>query len=67
MRFKTILTLIPVLLFLIFVLQNMRIVEVKFLFWTVSMSRALMLLGTLVIGLATGWVIKSLSFKKSRS
>ena len=42
----------------IFVLQNTQVVEVRFLFWTVSMSRALMLFGTLAIGLVRGWLMK---------
>ena len=41
----------------IFVLQNIQVVEVRFLFWTVSMSRALMLFGTLAIGLVGGWLM----------
>ena len=41
----------------IFVLQNTQVVEVRFLFWTVSMSRALMLFGTLAIGLVGGWLM----------
>jgi uncharacterized integral membrane protein len=41
----------------IFVLQNTQVVEVRFLFWTISMSRALMLFGTLAIGLVGGWLI----------
>jgi len=44
-------------LVVIFVLQNIQVVEVRFLFWTVSMSRALMLFGTLAIGLVAGWLI----------
>jgi putative membrane protein len=41
----------------IFVLQNTQVVEVRFLFWTVSMSRALMLIGTVAIGLIGGWLL----------
>jgi uncharacterized integral membrane protein len=44
-------------LVIIFVLQNTQVVEVRFLFWTISMSRALMLFGTLVIGLIGGWLL----------
>ncbi|MGD2186984.1 MAG: LapA family protein [Desulfobacterales bacterium] len=44
-------------LVVIFVLQNTQVVEVRFLFWTISMSRALMLLGTLAIGLVGGWLL----------
>jgi uncharacterized integral membrane protein len=67
MKLKSALLLIPVLLFLIFVLQNTQVVEVKFIAWTVSMSRALLLLGTLVVGLVLGWLFKALTSRKARS
>jgi len=44
-------------LVVIFVLQNTQVVDVQFFFWTISMSRALMLFGTLVIGLIGGWLL----------
>ena len=44
-------------LVIIFVLQNTQVVEVRFLLWTISMSRALMLMGTLAIGLIGGWLL----------
>ena len=44
-------------LVIIFVLQNTQVVEVRFLFWTISMSRALVLMGTLAIGLIGGWLL----------
>ena len=44
-------------LVVVFVLQNTQVVEVRLLFWTISMSRALMLFGTLVIGLISGWLL----------
>jgi uncharacterized integral membrane protein len=45
-------------LVVIFVLQNTQVVEVRFFFWTISMSRALMLFGTLTIGFVGGWLMK---------
>ena len=36
---------------LIFVFQNTQVVEFKFLIWTLSISRALMLFGALAIGI----------------
>lgn len=42
---------------LVFVVQNTQVVEVNFLFWTLSMSRALILLITLAIGLVGGWML----------
>ena len=44
-------------LVIIFVLQNTQVVEVRFLLWTISMSRALMLMGALAIGLIGGWLL----------
>ena len=44
-------------LVIIFVLQNTQVVEVRFLFWTISMSRALILFSTLAIGLIAGWLL----------
>jgi len=43
---------------LIFVVQNTQVVEFRFLVWTLSMSRALMLFGTLAIGFIAGWLLK---------
>lgn len=42
---------------LVFVVQNTQVVEVKILFWTLSMSRALILLLTLATGLVGGWLL----------
>lgn len=44
----------------IFVLQNTRVVEVRLLFWKIEMSRALMLLGMLIVGLIGGWFLGAL-------
>ena len=53
----SILLLVLLALVILFALQNTQVVEVQFFFWTLSMSRALVLLGTLVIGLFSGWLI----------
>ena len=42
---------------LIFVFQNMQTVEVKFLLWAITISRALILLITLAIGLIGGFLL----------
>jgi uncharacterized integral membrane protein len=42
---------------LIFVVQNTQVVEFRFLVWTISLSRALMLFGTLAIGFIAGWLL----------
>ncbi len=60
--------LVVAVLALIFVLQNVAAVEVNFLAWTVSMSRALLILFTLAIGFVLGWLLRSYTvYRKSRS
>lgn len=54
---KHIITLILIALVVVFVIQNIQTVEVRFLVWTVSMSRALMILLTLLIGIVVGWLV----------
>ena len=54
-------------LVIIFVLQNTQVVEVRFLFWTISMSRALILFGTLAIGLIGGWLLSLPKRRKTHS
>ena len=39
---------------LVFVFQNMATIEVKFLVWTLTVSRALILLVTLAVGIVGG-------------
>ena len=65
MSIKNIIILILLAFLLLFTLQNTQVVEVKLLLWTVSMSRALMLLGTLLIGLIAGWFLRSAKLKKT--
>ena len=43
---------------LVFVIQNTQVVEFRFLAWTISMSRALMLFGALAIGVVAGWLLR---------
>jgi len=65
--FKHILIGTLVVLVLIAVLQNRQTVDTKFLFATVSMPRALLLLVTLGIGFAAGVLTGSKFFvRKSR-
>lgn len=56
-----------VALVLIFVMQNIQVVEVKFLTWTVTMSRALMLLATFLAGVVSAFVLKIPISKKKKS
>ena len=51
---RTIVFIILLVVVLLFVVQNTQVVEVQFVVWKVSMSRALMLLGALLIGIVIG-------------
>jgi len=67
MNFKLVMLLILASLAVIFITQNVAVVEVSFLFWSISMSRALLILFLLVIGFALGWFLHSyLSYRKSK-
>jgi uncharacterized integral membrane protein len=55
---KTIVFVILAALILLFVIQNTQVVETRFLVWTISMSRSLLLLGTFIIGVIAGWLVR---------
>jgi len=49
---------ILIALAVLFMLQNTHVVELHFLFWKMSMSRALMFAFLVVIGIAIGWLLR---------
>jgi uncharacterized integral membrane protein len=55
---KTIVFVILAVLILLFVIQNTQVMETRFLVWTISMSRSLLLLGTFIIGVIAGWLVR---------
>lgn len=63
------LTLILILssLAVIFIAQNVAVVEISFLYWRASMSSALLIFFTLMIGFILGWFLHSyLLYQKSK-
>jgi len=54
------------LLTVVFTLQNTEIVTINFLFWKLSISRALMIFILLIIGILIGWTGASLSKHSKR-
>ena len=67
MNFKITLVVILVCLTLIFLAQNIQVVTVSFLLWEVSMSRAVLLFFSLLIGFIIGWFLHSyLSYHKDK-
>ena len=64
---KTIVFLILIALVIVFVIQNTQVVEFQFLAWKVSMSRALLLLGTFGMGVVVGWLSRRLRPKARKA
>lgn len=55
MQWKFWLVIGALFLLVVFVAQNYETVEIKFLFWAFTTSRAIILFLTLVIGIVMGW------------
>jgi lipopolysaccharide assembly protein A len=67
MSFKIGLVAVLALIVLIFLAQNYDVVTVKFLLWDLSMSRAVLLFFSLLIGFIAGWILHSfLSYRKRK-
>ena len=59
MNFKMIVSIVLAGIAVLFIIQNVTVVELTFLFWTVSMSRALLMFLFLSIGIILGWLLQS--------
>jgi len=57
MKAKSIIVLILLTLVVIFLLQNITVVKIQFLFWSIQMSRALFMFFILAIGIFVGWAL----------
>ncbi|MBA4396838.1 MAG: DUF1049 domain-containing protein [Syntrophus sp. (in: bacteria)] len=67
MSFKLILVLIMAGLAVIFITQNVAAVDVTFLFWSLSLSRALLIFFVLMIGFVLGWFLRSyFAYRKAK-
>jgi uncharacterized integral membrane protein len=49
------LTAAALLVIVIFSIQNLEAVDVSFLFWSMSISKVVLVLGTYVLGMISGW------------
>jgi uncharacterized integral membrane protein len=65
-RLKPIVVITLSLLLTAFILQNMGIVEIKFLFWKFGLSRALLILGPFAMGILIGFLVGWEMFGKRR-
>ncbi len=64
MKIKWFFLAVLAFLLLLFVLQNIAPVEIQFLFWSARMSRSILMLAMLLIGIVIGWFIRSTVFAR---
>ncbi len=62
MTLKMILVLILSCFTVIFLVQNSDVVQVSFLIWHITLSRALLIFFSLLIGFVIGWFLNSYFF-----
>lgn len=67
MNLKLITMLSLIALGAVFIVQNVDIVEIRFLFWTMSMSGALMFVFLILIGVVIGWLLRVHMSRKSNT
>jgi putative membrane protein len=66
MSFRNILTLLLLIIVAAFIFQNTAVVEIRFLFWTLSMSRALLILVLLAMGMVLCWLLQGYRFLRRK-
>jgi uncharacterized integral membrane protein len=59
MKNKIITSIILASFALIFIMQNFAVTDIRFLFWTLPISSALLMFLVLLIGLILGWSLHS--------
>jgi uncharacterized integral membrane protein len=59
MNSKQVLALVLACLLVVFILQNTSDVEIRFLFWSLWMSRALLVILLIISGAVIGWAASS--------
>lgn len=57
MKLKTIFAIVFILIIVLFSLQNAEVTDVKFLFWKLSISRVLIVLGSFGVGVLVGILV----------
>jgi len=67
MNMKLLITLILIVLATIFIVQNAEVVELRFLFWKMAMSRSLMFVFLVISGITIGWFLHGHMAKKNKA
>jgi putative membrane protein len=68
MTYKLIVVVALAALGALFIVQNVTVVEIRFLFWSITMSRSLLIIFLLALGIAIGWLLHGyLRFRQRKS
>lgn len=67
MNLKLAIALIVAGLLVIFMIQNYQVVELRFLFWELEMSRAILFFAVFAAGMLSGWLISSVGARRHRA
>jgi len=68
MNFKLIIILILACLAVIFIIQNVEIVKLRFLIWSIQMSLSLLMFLLVATGIVIGWFLNSfLKYRKAKA
>jgi putative membrane protein len=63
---KFIIGIIIGIIVIVFMVQNVEVVEVSFFAWSVSIPRAIMILIVFVVGIGLGFVVRSIGYRKKK-
>jgi uncharacterized integral membrane protein len=64
MNAKLIIGIILAALAGLFIVQNVTVMDLRFLFWTLSMSRSLFMFLTLSVGIILGWLLHGVYIRR---
>ena len=59
MKYKLISGIVLFFIMVIFIIQNAATVEIRLIFWTIDISRVLLMLIILLFGIIIGWILNS--------
>lgn len=66
MNFKIILSVLLAGIALIFIIQNFAVIEIRFLFWTLSISNSVLMFLILLTGFILGRLLHNYSIHRSK-
>ena len=68
MGIKLLFVLVLAVLSVLFIVQNVAVVEIQFMFWSVQISRSLLMFLVLFIGITIGWFLHGyMNHRKAKS